>query len=274
MSDSVRPHRQQLTRLLHPWDSPGKSTGVGCHYLLQFYPELLHSFGPVWASTGPLGGGDITWGPESASLGCLVALGGGSGIPDPWDGEFSQMWLVLICCAVSPGKGLASLNLLALGVQEPSGTTKSTTGEGQESRPAGACRAMSGMRCRKQPLYPGMLPLDMGLHDKSLLVFPFLGPLAWESRFFLFYFAIFIYACWLFQVWPLRCSIQVIGKRKGNPVNSLQCLSSSPEVPRQSAFFLLSWSHIELFPLYLIVFQGEKRKIEPNILFLKNKYRF
>ena len=35
MSDSVRPHRQQPTRLPHPWDSPGKNTGVGCHFLLQ-----------------------------------------------------------------------------------------------------------------------------------------------------------------------------------------------------------------------------------------------
>ena len=35
MSYSVRPHRQQPTRLLHPWDSPGKNTGVGCHFLLQ-----------------------------------------------------------------------------------------------------------------------------------------------------------------------------------------------------------------------------------------------
>ena len=35
MSDSVRPHRQQLTRLPCPWDSPGKNTGVGCHFLLQ-----------------------------------------------------------------------------------------------------------------------------------------------------------------------------------------------------------------------------------------------
>ena len=31
----VRPHRQQPTRLPHPWDSPGKNTGVGCHFLLQ-----------------------------------------------------------------------------------------------------------------------------------------------------------------------------------------------------------------------------------------------
>ena len=32
---SVRPHRQQPTRLLCPWDSPGKNTGVGCHCLLR-----------------------------------------------------------------------------------------------------------------------------------------------------------------------------------------------------------------------------------------------
>ena len=35
MSDSVRLHRQQPTRLPRPWDSPGKNTGVGCHYLLH-----------------------------------------------------------------------------------------------------------------------------------------------------------------------------------------------------------------------------------------------
>ena len=35
MSNSVRPHRWQPTRLPHPWDSPGKNTGVGCHFLLQ-----------------------------------------------------------------------------------------------------------------------------------------------------------------------------------------------------------------------------------------------
>ena len=34
-SDSVRLHRWQPTRLPHPWDSPGKNTGVGCLFLLQ-----------------------------------------------------------------------------------------------------------------------------------------------------------------------------------------------------------------------------------------------
>ena len=35
MSDSVQPHRWQPTRLRHPWDSPGKNTGEGYHFLLQ-----------------------------------------------------------------------------------------------------------------------------------------------------------------------------------------------------------------------------------------------
>ena len=35
MSDSVQPHSWQPTRLPHPWDSPGKNTGVSCHFLLQ-----------------------------------------------------------------------------------------------------------------------------------------------------------------------------------------------------------------------------------------------
>ena len=35
VSNSVRPHERQPTRLRRPWDSPGKNTGVGCHFLLQ-----------------------------------------------------------------------------------------------------------------------------------------------------------------------------------------------------------------------------------------------
>ena len=35
VSDSVRPHKRQSTRLPCPWDSPGKDTGVGCQFLLQ-----------------------------------------------------------------------------------------------------------------------------------------------------------------------------------------------------------------------------------------------
>ena len=35
VSNSLKPHGPQPTRLLHPWDLPGKNTGVGCHFLLQ-----------------------------------------------------------------------------------------------------------------------------------------------------------------------------------------------------------------------------------------------
>ena len=35
VASSVRPHGRQPTRLPRPWDSPGKNTGVGCHFLLQ-----------------------------------------------------------------------------------------------------------------------------------------------------------------------------------------------------------------------------------------------
>ena len=43
VADSVRPHRWQPTRLLFPWDSPGKNTGVGCHFLLQFMKVRIES---------------------------------------------------------------------------------------------------------------------------------------------------------------------------------------------------------------------------------------
>ena len=54
MSNSVRPYGPELTRFLCPWDSPGKNTGVGCHFLLQgVFPTqgsnlcLLH-YGAPW----------------------------------------------------------------------------------------------------------------------------------------------------------------------------------------------------------------------------------
>ena len=67
MSDSVRPHRRQPTRLLRPWGFPGKSTGVRCHRLL---------YGTAWTPTikpGPaLGASPLrlqTWGARTGHLG-------------------------------------------------------------------------------------------------------------------------------------------------------------------------------------------------------------
>ena len=44
MSDPQRPHGLQPSRLLRPWDFPGKSTGVGCHCLLQGLARMSQSF--------------------------------------------------------------------------------------------------------------------------------------------------------------------------------------------------------------------------------------
>jgi len=43
-SDSVQPHRQQPTRLRHPWDSPDKNSGVGCHFFLQSMDMSVSKF--------------------------------------------------------------------------------------------------------------------------------------------------------------------------------------------------------------------------------------
>ena len=50
VSDPQRPHGLQLTRLLHPWDFPGKSTGVGCHCLLLLLtkPQIKWTCFVIW----------------------------------------------------------------------------------------------------------------------------------------------------------------------------------------------------------------------------------
>ena len=55
MFDSLRPHRQQPTRLPRPWDSPGKNTGVGCHFLLQCMKvkRKVKSLSHVWLFATP-----------------------------------------------------------------------------------------------------------------------------------------------------------------------------------------------------------------------------
>ena len=51
MSDSEQPHRRQPTRLPCPWDSPGKNTGVGCHFLLQCMTVKNKSEAAQWRWT-------------------------------------------------------------------------------------------------------------------------------------------------------------------------------------------------------------------------------
>ena len=50
VSDSSQPHGLQPTRLLHPWDFPGKSTGVGCHCLLLSKLEITQMIISWWVN--------------------------------------------------------------------------------------------------------------------------------------------------------------------------------------------------------------------------------
>ena len=47
------PHRRQPTRLPRPWDSPGKNTGMGCHFLLQGMKVNVKSLSRVWLLATP-----------------------------------------------------------------------------------------------------------------------------------------------------------------------------------------------------------------------------
>ena len=65
MSDSVRPHRRQPTRFLCPWDSPGKNTGVGCHFLLQCMKEKSES---EVTQSCPTPSDPMDWSPPGSSI--------------------------------------------------------------------------------------------------------------------------------------------------------------------------------------------------------------
>ena len=55
VSDSLQPHGLSPARLLCPWDSPGKNTGVGCHVLLGLGDPGVH------VSAGSLSNGRVCW---------------------------------------------------------------------------------------------------------------------------------------------------------------------------------------------------------------------
>ena len=61
----MRPHRRQPTRLLCPWDSPGKNTGVGCHFLLQCIKVTSES---EVAQSGPTLSDPMDWSLPGSSV--------------------------------------------------------------------------------------------------------------------------------------------------------------------------------------------------------------
>ena len=53
MSNSSRPHGLQPTRLLRPWDFPGKSTGVGCHWISSHQSQHKPAPASLWVKSPP-----------------------------------------------------------------------------------------------------------------------------------------------------------------------------------------------------------------------------
>ena len=77
---TVWPHRRQPTRLPRPWDSPGKNTGVGCHFLLQCRKVKVKSLSHVRLSATPWTAAYQA--PPSVAFSRQEYW---SGVPLPWD---------------------------------------------------------------------------------------------------------------------------------------------------------------------------------------------
>ena len=103
----MRPHRQQPTRFLHPWDSPGKNTGVGCHFLLQCMKVKSES---EVAQSCPTLSKPVDCSPSGSSV---------HGTFQAWVPE----WVAIAfsaCIDDSHKKGLAYILLVAQQIKQPS----------------------------------------------------------------------------------------------------------------------------------------------------------
>ena len=110
MSDSLRPHGLQSTRLLRPWDFPGKSTGVGCHCLLR---------------TQAADKNDVPWTFLSPVTENLPVSAGDTGSAYGWEDPTSYRQLSLCARPLSP-------HTLTLMLHDES-STRSATGDSLDS---------------------------------------------------------------------------------------------------------------------------------------------
>ena len=115
----MRPHRRQPTRLPRPWDSPGKNTGVGCHFLLQCRkvksesevtqpcPTLSDPMDcslPGSSVDGIFQARVLEWGAIAFSAGCSQAPAKGSGVTQQGTGRgqagghLGNTWVPAKCC--------------------------------------------------------------------------------------------------------------------------------------------------------------------------------
>ena len=86
MSNSVRPHRRQPTRLPHSWDSQGKNTGVGCHFLPQCMKVKSES---KVAQSCPTLSDPMNCSPPGSSIHGIFQQESWSGVPLPSPGTMA-----------------------------------------------------------------------------------------------------------------------------------------------------------------------------------------
>ena len=111
VADSVRPHRRQPPRLPRPWDSPGKNTGVGCHFLLQCMKVKSESEAAQSCPTlsDPM---DYTAYQAPPSMGfSRQEYWSGVPSPSPWACDW-YLKCVCVCCGVGRGKKSGRTKLL------------------------------------------------------------------------------------------------------------------------------------------------------------------
>ena len=142
MSYSVRPHRWQPTRLPHSWDSPGKNTGVGCHFLLQCVKVKVKSLSRVRLL-------ETSW---TAAYQALPPMGFSrqeywSGVPSPSLKEALRFIILSVFCLFV---------LAVLGLHRCTGFSPLLVSQGSSccSAQLAPCRAFSCYRARA--LGPGL----------------------------------------------------------------------------------------------------------------------
>ena len=95
VSDSVRPHRRQPASLFHPWDSPDKNTGVGCHFLLQYMKVRSES---EVAQSGPTLSDTMNFSPGSSVHGIFAGKSTGVGCQGLLRDNPIDVGNLILCC--------------------------------------------------------------------------------------------------------------------------------------------------------------------------------
>ena len=256
MSDSVQPCRWQPIRLPRPWDSPGKNTGVGCHFLLQCMKvksesEIAQSC-PTSAYQAPpsMGFSRMYW--SGLPLPSLVRpLAASKRIYT--NTHLSGLLLPLL---LSPQQATADQHLS----RRPSNTQASLTQSpvGSLLLSPGSWYAQDFVFALWEFLFPSVLwkfcyqiPLPFQIrfsgYSQSLCQIPSLRSISlvcvdnslWtEST-----------RCYIFEIWEKRVLVYIYKKKRKNEASIFQYLSKNVILYSETLFNSRRWIHLLCFPV-------------------------